>query len=68
MYRGLWAYRKVGKKPVCGAKIFTAYRHAERGGGENLRPFRIAKVLRECVLSRYLPRLRQRRQCRTAEA
>ena len=39
MYRGLWAYPKVGKKPVCGAKIFTAYRHAERGGGENLRPF-----------------------------
>ena len=39
MYRGLWVYRKVGKKPVCGAKLFTAYRHTERGGGENLRPF-----------------------------
>mgnify|MGYP003087839438 CR=1 FL=1 len=38
MYRGLWVYPKVGKKPVCGAKIFTAYGHAERGGGENLRP------------------------------
>ena len=31
-------------------------------------PFHIAKVLRECVLSRYLPRPRQRQQCRTAEA
>lgn len=39
MYRGLWVYPKVGKKPVCGAKIFTAYGHAERGGGESLRPF-----------------------------
>ena len=44
MYRGLWVYPKVGKKPVCGAKLFTAYRHTERGGGENLRPFCCAVV------------------------
>ena len=45
MYRGLWAYPKVGKKPVCGAKISQIIDTLKGAEVKASAPFRIAKVL-----------------------